>query len=543
MALLLVPMLLVLAACDDQAPPEKKAPPQPGSGEASSKYQSQEAAPAPKMETRDTRPSVPVDPGRLVIEPTESLIEMVLGIDSRPLDVGQSRKVLRLRNEGGTAVTAIAMVTGNPEFIADSACLNGLQPDETCLLTVTWNGWQAYAVTTPATAGGTQTGTGATTTDGAASMTGAMTGAMTGPPATLQGPRTTRDILTVSYRIAGRVTEPARRAPGTGPGASILGDEAQPDDEALGAGGNPRGEGRHSGSLQIALTATISQIAAPDPRIAARAAMQRARAASVPPPGQVDAGPPAGWGPDWPRVDSSLPVDRTRILTTDRVINAVLERGVDSSIPGPVVAVVESHVYGSDGRTILIPAGSRVVGAFRLLQTANQERIEMQWTRVLRPDGAHLLVDDPAGDAMGRIGVPGDVDSRFWDRVGLPLLFTLISAAGDGIAIASGADVTETPTLFGTSTTTTGSAAQKAAARAGQNLSKNYTDFARQILNEQLGSIKPVVRIAQGARIEILPTTDLWIRDTDTAEGARIVAVQRARVAPVANALQNPFQR
>src|SRR5262249_32444334 len=99
-------------------------------------------------------------------------------------------------------------------------------------------------------------------------------------------------------------------------------------------------------------------------RLAALEAQDRAAEAAAP-----------AWGGNCPKAESSLPLDRTRIITTDRVINAVLERGVDSSVPGPVVAVVETNIYGADGRLVLIPAGSRIVGACRVLSNNAQYRV------------------------------------------------------------------------------------------------------------------------------------------------------------------------
>ncbi|MBU3656346.1 MAG: hypothetical protein FGM23_08350, partial [Alphaproteobacteria bacterium] len=62
---------------------------------------------------------------------------------------------------------------------------------------------------------------------------------------------------------------------------------------------------------------------------------------------------------------SSLPVDRSRMITADRYIPAVLENSISTSIPtGRAISVIENHVYSSDNRFILIPAGTRVVGEY-----------------------------------------------------------------------------------------------------------------------------------------------------------------------------------
>jgi len=66
-----------------------------------------------------------------------------------------------------------------------------------------------------------------------------------------------------------------------------------------------------------------------------------------------------------PGVVSSFPVERSRVLTADRYIPAVLENTLNSELPGRAIAVVERPVFGEDDRLVLIPAGSRVIGSYK----------------------------------------------------------------------------------------------------------------------------------------------------------------------------------
>jgi len=60
---------------------------------------------------------------------------------------------------------------------------------------------------------------------------------------------------------------------------------------------------------------------------------------------------------------SSRPVNMNRVIVKGKAIPAVLVNSIDSRFNEvPVTAVVERNIYGSNGRNIVIPAGSWIVG-------------------------------------------------------------------------------------------------------------------------------------------------------------------------------------
>ena len=75
-----------------------------------------------------------------------------------------------------------------------------------------------------------------------------------------------------------------------------------------------------------------------------------------------------GMQPYWdgiPRQISSWRVDMSEMILADKPIPAVLARTIMSSNgsdSAPVTAIVERNVYAEQGRNIVIPAGSRVMG-------------------------------------------------------------------------------------------------------------------------------------------------------------------------------------
>lgn len=210
--------------------------------------------------------------------------------------------------------------------------------------------------------------------------------------------------------------------------------------------------------------------------------------------------------------ESTLPVDRTRMITNDRYIPAVLETNINSEIPnGPAVAVIENHVYSAEGRNILIPAGSRVRGQYEGLNKANDNRIAVNWVRVIRPDGVGINIQNsPALDAMGRLGMIGYVDRRYFDRYVVPLM---ISSFGVGLQYAlSEGDVTitrSTWTLGLGGETTTETLTREA--QAGRALAEATSETAARYLEEQVNTT-PVIFIPSGTRFVIMPTQDIVLK-------------------------------
>lgn len=126
------------------------------------------------------------------------------------------------------------------------------------------------------------------------------------------------------------------------------------------------------------------------------------------------------------------------------VIPAVLETALDSTRGGGVRALVQRHVRGFDGTRVLIPRGSRLYGEYQADLKRGQNRALVQWTRLIRPDGVTVALDSPSSDPLGRAGVKGKVDSKFFQRFGNALLQSVldigvgvaVNAASDGVVVA-----------------------------------------------------------------------------------------------------------
>ena len=134
------------------------------------------------------------------------------------------------------------------------------------------------------------------------------------------------------------------------------------------------------------------------------------------------------------RARASTLANRSNTVPQGAMIPAVLETAFDSTSAGLARAIVSRDVRGFDGKKVLIPRGSRLIGEYESDVASGQNRALITWTRLLRPDGVTISLDLPATDTLGRGGVRARVNSHFWTRFGDAVLG---SAASIGTALGT----------------------------------------------------------------------------------------------------------
>lgn len=115
------------------------------------------------------------------------------------------------------------------------------------------------------------------------------------------------------------------------------------------------------------------------------------------------------------------------LVAQGTIIGAVMETALNSDLPGFARAIIQRDVLSFDGSTVLVPAGSRVIGQYKSGVAKGASRIFIVWTRILRPDGASIAIGSPAIDDLGRGGVAGKVNSHFLKRFGGSILLTVLT--------------------------------------------------------------------------------------------------------------------
>lgn len=126
--------------------------------------------------------------------------------------------------------------------------------------------------------------------------------------------------------------------------------------------------------------------------------------------------------------------NRSAVVQQGVIIAAVLETPLNSDRAGMARAIVSSDVRSFDGTRILIPRGSRLIGDFKADNNPGMRRILVTWSRLIRPDGVAIRIDSPSSDAMGGAGVPGSVNTHFFERFAGAVLQSTLTI---GVNVAS----------------------------------------------------------------------------------------------------------
>jgi type IV secretion system protein VirB10 len=175
------------------------------------------------------------------------------------------------------------------------------------------------------------------------------------------------------------------------------------------------------------------------------------------------------------------------------LISAALITGINSDLPGPVIAQVTEPVFDHrTGRTVLIPQGTRLIGRYDSQVGYGQERVLVVWTQMVFPSGRSVDLGAMVGlDAAGMSGLTGKTDRH------LPVL---ARAIGLSTLISIG-----------------GAAAQNSAARrddqvvlqdAGGGVASAASQTGQRLVERDLQRA-PTLRIAPGQLVRVLIDRDL----------------------------------
>ncbi|MBC9032998.1 TrbI/VirB10 family protein [Sphingomonas sp. JC676] len=134
------------------------------------------------------------------------------------------------------------------------------------------------------------------------------------------------------------------------------------------------------------------------------------------------------------RTGAGVLANRATTVSQGTLILAVLETALDSTRPGLARAIVSRDIRGFDGSRILIPRGSRLIGEYRSDVERGQNRMLVNWIRLIRPDGATIAIGSPATDPLGQGGIKAQVNSHFFERFSGAILQ---SALDVGVNLAS----------------------------------------------------------------------------------------------------------
>jgi type IV secretion system protein VirB10 len=179
-------------------------------------------------------------------------------------------------------------------------------------------------------------------------------------------------------------------------------------------------------------------------------------------------------------------------LSAGSVISASLVTGLNSDLPGMVVAQVTQNAYDSrTGRTVLVPQGARLIGRYDSVVAFGQSRALLIWQRIVFPDGSSIQLDNlPATDSAGYAGVADRVDFHTWRLL-------------RGIGLS---------TLLGVGTQLTLGNSESDLVRAIREAAQTNGDRAGQRIVERNLDIQPTIRVRPGFPLRVLVHKDLVLR-------------------------------
>lgn len=130
------------------------------------------------------------------------------------------------------------------------------------------------------------------------------------------------------------------------------------------------------------------------------------------------------------KVKTATQIQGRNVLFAGTVVNAVIEQGIDTALPGRLRARVTSDIYDSKtGQVVLVGRGSTLTGQYRSEINEGQERVFAVFDRLITPAGAVVALGQiEAGDQMAMTGIPGQLHTHFWKRMGIATLMAVQSA-------------------------------------------------------------------------------------------------------------------
>ena len=177
------------------------------------------------------------------------------------------------------------------------------------------------------------------------------------------------------------------------------------------------------------------------------------------------------------------------------IIPAALVTGINSDLPGQVIANVSEAVYDTaTGRHLLIPQGSRLLGRYDSQVAFGQRRVLLVWTRLILPDTSSVALDRlPGIDPAGYAGLEDGVDWH-WDRIlAGAALSTLL---GVGAELAAPESRTDGNRIV----------------IAGRESAQDTVNQVGQEITKRNMSIQPTLTIRPGFPMRVMVSKDLVLR-------------------------------
>lgn len=225
---------------------------------------------------------------------------------------------------------------------------------------------------------------------------------------------------------------------------------------------------------------------------------------------------------------ATQPYDRTFILRQYKPIPATIVSDVradtalesgDANLHFPVRATVDRNVYSDNGRTVIIPTGTLMLGYV----TGNVPgpykaigRMNIKWYQFVLPNGVEFNfqngTEPSSADAQGRIGVPGRGSTDYLEQFVMPMLTSIVPAAVNMIAPVADKFVNQ---IDLDNNTVVQSGTMRSSELAKNEIITAWNQVAQKLLVDMMDNTVPPFSIPAGTRITVYSPYDLMVACTD----------------------------
>jgi type IV secretion system protein VirB10 len=191
-------------------------------------------------------------------------------------------------------------------------------------------------------------------------------------------------------------------------------------------------------------------------------------------------------------------------IKTGTVIPGIMISGINSDLPGSLIAQVSQNVYDTaTGHHLLIPQGCKLYGVYDSRVVYGQSRVLVAWNRLNFPDGSAVTLGAmPGTDISGYAGYEDQVNNHYLRIFGSSLLMSLITG-GTSYAMDN---------VSNSSDNSDGTSVQDAMAAA---LAAQMGQATLSLLQKNL-NIKPTLEIRPGYQFNVIVTKDVVFQEPYT---------------------------
>lgn len=181
-------------------------------------------------------------------------------------------------------------------------------------------------------------------------------------------------------------------------------------------------------------------------------------------------------------------------MKSGTVVPAVLITGINSDLPGYLVAQVRENVFDTvTGRYLLIPQGTRLIGVYDSQVVYGQSRVMIVWNRMIYPNGYSIDLEGLSGvDGSGYSGLKDKVNNHYGKLFAGAFLTSILSAGVKKATESKGAESGYDEAL-------------------GEAMAENVSNVGTKLAEKNL-NIQPTIDIRPGFRFNVFVHKDFILQ-------------------------------